>query len=186
MKCLIMLTTTPVSYTHLDVYKRQVLLKQLLIIHSKLDLANLWTTLINVACLPDSENEIAFALRDISSEILSGLYRSDELLDVLFSSFTSDHLSRALTFILGTLSKVLDSTSIPELLSDSILQQIDRVLRNFVNSRNAECRRYAILCYGKLVKSSRVSFAGKSPDNTILDGIIQRFSPSQRLSLIHI
>ncbi|ABN67335.2 putative mitotic spindle protein [Scheffersomyces stipitis CBS 6054] len=157
-----------------------VLLKQLLIIHSKLDLANLWTTLINVACLPDSENEIAFALRDISSEILSGLYRSDELLDVLFSSFTSDHLSRASTFILGTLSKVLDSTSIPELLSDSILQQIDRVLRNFVNSRNAECRRYAILCYGKLVKSSRVSFAGKSPDNTILDGIIQRFSPSQR------
>ncbi|KAG2732554.1 hypothetical protein G9P44_004971 [Scheffersomyces stipitis] len=157
-----------------------VLLKQLLIIHSKLDLANLWTTLINVACLPDSENEIAFALRDISSEILSGLYRSDELLDVLFSSFTSDHLSRASTFILGTLSKVLDSTSIPELLSDSILQQIDRVLRNFVNSRNAECRRYAILCYGKLVKSSRVSFVGKSPDNTILDGIIQRFSPSQR------
>ncbi|KAK6462352.1 protein STU1 [Scheffersomyces coipomensis] len=160
-----------------DIFKGLVLLQQLIINRTKIELPKLWDLLLRLATVDDTTE----TLGEIFDEMLTGIYSSNEIIVTILNSLKLSISDIELTFALESLSKVLASDSLAVSFNEELVSNIDELLRSLINSRVVDVRRYVILCYGRLLKASKnsglsninitESTDNKNPMDTILSGL---------------
>lgn len=180
-----------------DVHKSMILgglmiLKQLLINRSSMNLDSIWQVLTKLSHqLEDNLNELALAISETFDEILCGMYSTSSLLTCTINTlrgYQDENLKYSLLFVVDCLAKLLAMNSFNLLVDNTIIVQINDVLRPFVEHKDVDVRRLVILSYGRLLKASRVSQIShgnrleNSEEKNPMDAILQKFSvPQQKL-----
>ncbi|KAK6456751.1 putative mitotic spindle protein [Scheffersomyces xylosifermentans] len=164
-----------------------IIVKQLLINHTRLNLLILWKTMLRLSDSSEPDVEMKHALSDVVDEVLSGIYGTDELLGVFLNN-TDVGSGKGLgcsKFILDTLSKSLESSSVPLMINEELIIHLHEVLQNFTSYGDPQIRRAIIQCYGKLLKATRISnsvgnMTDNSTDKNVMEGILSRFTVTQK------
>lgn len=157
-----------------------IILKQLLVNQEHLDMQRLWHSLVNLSEDATAQSEIYHGIREAFDEMNTGLYAKQELLAVVVHSASEELNQWARVFVFDCLFKTLNASSNASFWTNSLLLELDDVLRPHITSSIVDIRRYVMLCYGILHKIGR-RHAQRSPDRanyTVLDGMT---NPQQKL-----
>lgn len=166
-----------------------ILLKQLLINRSKLNVNRMFHLLVELSGLSDGPtSELSHAINETFDEVLCGIYPSQSILNLVLNTLGETGLkenSRGVLFVLESLAKVLGLSSFNMMLSDDLMLQLDGVLSALVNHPEVEVRRCVILSYVKLLKALRVHYpdmnrSGSVSEKDVMGNILQKLTVPQR------
>lgn len=163
-----------------------ILLKQLLINRVKLDLAKLFSLLVNLSLLKDNLiNEYNHAINEIFEEILTGPYSKRELLSQILQHLPHASVNDPTNKLLFVFECTLKILSFNFVAQDSNLENetvylINEHLNKFLDHKQVEVRRLVILNYGKLLKSFDSNFNNRFGEDTMKDTIFGKLTVPQK------